>query len=397
MCPAGLPTLLVLLLVAASGTQCGYAQQAIVENPAQLRAALSDAAVDNIVLPQQVSLDSSVFSPVTVARTIVMASDGAYGCLGFGNTSSVLLSVGPGGNMTLQGLTVRSFYPAQPLQVTPASSIMPIASVGISRDSAELHLQSCVFHVQGQLKTVTGPMPFWSTVLQEASTAVGSTQQQVVPVSAQMSYFGGNSSVTVRKSVLAMDPSGCYTGQGHLTWDSRSLWNAVQKPALTHAVVFVNISLSAQHFSPLVNSPVGNMTISGCSSTALNFNQLHNALAMQQGATLQFMGPLQLLGAATAHLTSRNSNNSSGLLLLGSVDISSGARLLLQDVEVGVSNSSSVLQDMRLFTQGTTAPAVVWQLPAATGQRGFVVQSWDADLSGVMLPQAVVAAQGELQ
>lgn len=387
---ARLPSLLVLLITAAGSWKYGYAAEVTAGTAQQLRAALSDATVDTVVLPEEVMLDPGVFVPISVGRTVLLTSNTAAGGLSFSNTRDILITVAAGGSLTLQRLTVRDFYPVEPLQVTPESSILPISGISISSTSAALVIDSCVFLVQGQLAKVTEVMPFWSAqmsgVTQSVRTAADRQKPLVVPVDTELEYYGGHSSsVTVRQSVFAHDPRSCYTGQGAVTWDSSSLWSAIQDPNIGNALVFVNITLDPQQFSPLNSYQINStMTFSGCNTT-LDFNQLRGALVLQQQATLKLQEGLQLLGAADLDASS----NSSGSLLLGSIDISQGAKLVLQDVSVGVPDSSSVLQALQQATQGNSSTAAsIQQLPIVSGQQGpvFVVDSWISDLSGLVLP-----------
>jgi hypothetical protein len=328
-----------------------------------------------------------------------------------------------------------------------------------------LSLSSCTLLVDGPATKLTATMPFWQVASQQGSLAgtssrgpkqqqqqqqdsvtasdgsgaaastterslVGSAadvQQQVLELPLlQRSYFGGNSSVSLQESIVALDPNGCYDGSSALAWNSESLLAALQgdvtgaagslagtgSSSSSNVLVFTDIVLDPLHFTQLRSAPIPSVNISGCSSTpaSLNFNRIAQAVTLQQGARMVLGGGLRLLQAAPLGDSSRSGNGSAALLLLGSVDVSAGAELLLQDVVVTVPDSSRVEQAMQTLAQqhaassstprvqalsAAEAAAAVVAVPAAD-VAALLVNSWSVSLTGLELHTgAAAAAQGE--
>jgi hypothetical protein len=288
-------------------------------------------------------------------------------------------------------------------------------------------------------------MPFWQLASQEGSLAGTSTrsqqqqqqataaterslagtaadaQQQVLELPRmQRSFYGGNSSISLQDNIIALDPNGCYDGSSTLAWDSHSLLLALQGSAAGAAgstrsvLVFTDIAFDPLHFTQLQAAPIPSVNVSGCSSSpaSINLNRLAQAVTLQQGALMVLGGGLRLLQAAPLDAVSSSSGvDTAALLLLGSVDVSAGAELLLQDVVVAVSDSSSTQQAMQRVAQqhgGSSSAPSLQELSAAeaaaaaagvSGSSGptVLVNSWSVDLSGFELHEgAAAAAQGEL-
>jgi hypothetical protein len=406
------------------------------------------------VLSRQLLLDPQQFEPLAVARPVTITSSNGHTILGFGSAAEPLINVAAGGALALQGLTLAGFYPAEPLPYTTATSMMPISAVNISSSVASLSVVRCTLLVDGAAAKFTATMPFWQQALQEGSLAKSSTrsqqqqqqaasagssagasaaerslvdsaagaQQQVLELpSMHRSYYGGNSSISLQDSIIALDPNRCYDGSSALAWNSASLFAALQGDAAaslagnsssrssSNVLVFSDIALDPLHFTQLRAAPVPSVNVSGCSSSpaSLNFNRLAQAVTLQQGARMVLAGGLLLLQAAPLDEVSSSSSGSidtSALLLLGSIDVSAGAELVLQDVAVAVPNSSSVQQAMQGVGQQQAAGSSslsIQELPAAEaaaagvpGSSGpvLLVNSWSVDLSGKELHEGAAAA-----
>jgi hypothetical protein len=447
---------LLLFLALCSSAQCATpSDTSVVSTSGQLRQALLAPGVSTVVLSRQLLLDPQQFEPLAVAHRVTITSSTGHAILNFGSARQPLINVAAGGAVSLHGLTLAGFYPAEPLAYTTATSMMPLSAVSINSTGAMLSVSSCTLLVDGPATKLTATMPFWQVASQQGSLAGpssrGPQQQQEAAVTAsdgsaaaaptaerslvdsratvqqqvlellllQRSYYGGNSSVSLQDSVIALDPNGCYDGSSALAWSSQSLLAALQgaagSPAATgssssNVLVFTDIVLNPIHFTQLRSAPISSVNVSGCSSSpaSLNFNRIAQAVTLQQGARMVLGGALRLLQAAPLEDSSRFSDGSAALLLLGSVDVLAGAELLLQDVVVTVPDSSGVEQSMQAVVKQqagssstpnlqalSTAEAAAVAVPAGDGS-ALLVNSWSVSLTGLELNGgAAAAAPGE--
>jgi hypothetical protein len=441
---------LLLFLALCSSAQCATpTETSVVSTSGQLRQALLAPGVSTVVLSRQLLLDPQQFEPLAVARPVTITSITGHAMLNFGSAMQPLINVAAGGALSLHGLTLAGFYPAEPLAYTTATSMMPLSAVGINSTGAMLSVSSSTLLVDGPATKLTATMPFWQVAAQQGSlagpssrgpqqqqeaavtasdgsaavattaerTLVGSratVQQQVLELPLlQRSYYGGNSSVSLQDSIVALDPNGCYDGSSALAWSSQSLLAALQggSPAATgssssNVLVFTDIVLDPFHFTQLRSAPIPSVNVSGCSSSpaSLNFNRIARAVTLQQGARMVLGGGLRLLQAAPLEDRSRASNNSAALLLLGSVDVSAGAELLLQNVVVTVPDSSSVEQAMQAVAkqqEASSSTPSVQELSAAEAAAvavpdgdgpALLVNSWSVRLTGLELHGGAAAA-----
>eukprot|EP00775_Hariotina_reticulata_P010053 gene10053-10209_t len=357
-----------------------------VSNAGQLRQALLDATVSSVVLQAPVTVDLASFPPINLGHAVTVTAASSADALSFSHTREPLIMVGPRAYLELHNLTLARFYPQQALGFTSASSMVPIAALNISATGAAIVLRSCKFLLQSPLADATGSMPFWAeqdqagfnllTANGQPAAAVqqfdlvaakGSMQksrlsaasmQQIAQLSSDKVYYGGSSTVSITNSLLVIDPQHCYTGQQQLVWDSNSLATALQDATVREVLVFVDIVLSPLDFSFTQSKLVSSMRISTCSGSpaSLNFNMLSQAITLRPGAVLQLSGGLAVRQAAPMAPSISRTNTSNNmapalqalmdstpaLLLLGSVDLSLGAELVVQSASVAVANTSQV-------------------------------------------------------
>lgn len=459
-----LPALIVLWLSTTFNATLGVlALEANVSSAAELRGALLNPGVELVRVMAEaqtrIVLDPASFGPLNLERAVTITSESGLAILDLGNAKQPLITVAEGGNLTLHALVISRFYPAAPLAYTTATGMMPLAAISITSHSAALNIDWCVLLVDGLVSKLTDTMPYWQTASQQgnlvdrsptpqnleaaatiaaagtadsslASSSAAAQQPRVIKLPPmQLRYYGGNSSVSMGHTLLAMDPSGCYNGSSLLAWDSSSLYAALHGTAAggrvtsSEVLILADIALDAQQFCPLHGAAVGDITLTSCSSnpSSINLNRLSQAILVRQGATLRLTGGLQLLGAASLDETVRNvgssANSSSssddsssiGLLLLRSIDISAGAQLVLDNVTVAVTNSRQVKQAMVKIAQASssssrgssssTALTLSFgraPLPAGSSSAAFVVESWSVGLSGHDLNgEHAAAAAGE--
>jgi hypothetical protein len=419
------------------------------------RDAVLDASTSSIVLQGPITLNPGSFDPVSLTRalSITAATPAAY--LDFGSAQEPLISIDPGGNLTLQGLQLVNFYPQLPLPLSQASSIMPLSAITSSSNSAYLVLSRCVLLVNGAASNLTDTMPFWaarqqaselntlpSTALpfSDISSALGpadaspSTAPQSLALLNSFSGapFSGSSRTQLVDSVVVFDSVSCVTPGQLLAWDSQSLSQALASARSSGSsgsspelLLLSNITLSPKHWA-LPRSGGGNtpsITITACNSssssyagpTVLDLGQMPGVFLLQPGSTLAFTGDMLLQHAAAVSqaytgkaqdhpLSWPYSNRSSSaltLLLLGSVDVSQGGQLVLQGVSVGVPDVAAAQEAMRQVTgAGGSKPALhsAGSAAAAAGGSGFVVMAWNTSLAGWSLGATstlVPASDGE--
>jgi hypothetical protein len=450
---------LLLLLALCSSAQCATpSDTSVVSTPGQLRQALLAPGVSTVVLSRQLLLDPQLFEPLAVARPVKVTSDTGHAILGFGSATQPLINVAAGGALSLHGLTLAGFYPADPLAYTTATSMMPLSAVSVSSSDAVLSVSSCTLLVDGPATKLTATMPFWQVASQQGSLAGASTrapnqqQQQQATVTAsdgraaeapaagrslvdsasdmqqqvlelpliKRSYFDGNSSISLQDTIIALDPNSCYDGSRALAWNSASLSAALQGEVVSAAgslatsssssssnvLVFTDIVLDPLHFTQLRAAPIPSVNVSGCVTkpASLNFNSIAQAVTLQQGARMVLGNGLRLLQAASLDEPSGASIDSAALLVLGSVDVSAGAELLLHDLVVVVPDSSSVQQAMRdvakqhaassstpSLQELSAAEAAAVAVPGGDGP-AFLVNAWGVDLAALELHEGAAAA-----
>lgn len=417
-----------------------------VRDAVEFRSALLDASTRSIVLQQPVILEPDAFVPVSVGRAvnITAASPAAY--LDFGNALEPFISITAGGNLTLHGLQLVNVYPLQPLPLTQASSSMPLSAVSVSPVSAHLLLSHCVILVEGQLSNLTDALPFWAArqlaneLQPPSNSALSSVQPSALTSSTQSpppqsagqlvslisshtsTPHGGSSRIQVADCVVVTNPAGCITpGRQLLAWDSSSLFGALQSvtnsprsSSLSPEVLLLsNTSLSPMQWTAGQSSSSGsggggsaisNVYIGSCStfqpgafSTTLDFSYLPHVFVLQPGQTMQLGPGLMLLHAApVSHIYtagqqhnawpySNRSSSAQALLLLGSVDVSQGGQLVLNNVSVGVADAAGAWDALQHVTgAGGSRPSMQAAAGAAVvpGASGFTVSFWNTTLTG---------------
>jgi hypothetical protein len=402
-----------------------------VSNAGELRQALLDTKVSSIVLQAPVSVDVASFHPIKLGHAVVLTAARNDVSLSFSHAREPLILVGPGGDLKLQNITVARFYPQHALNLTSATSMMPIAALDISAAGAAVAFQSCRFLVQRPLADATSSMPFWAEQHQagfdlrsatghpaaadqrDAVAAKGNMQkarlsaasmQQLALLSSIQVYYGGSSTVSIIDSLLVIDPQQCYNGQQQLVWDSRSLATALQDPAVQEVLVFVDIVLSPLQFSFAQSRLASSTRISTCSGSpaTLDFNMLSQAITLHSGAVLQLTGGLTLRQAVPIDpsISRTNLSNSMApnlqtlmastpaLLLLGSVDLSLGAELVVRNASVAVANSSRVwgaCHAVAAANWGQASTPLTRHGQGQLGQEGsrISVGLWNVSLQGV--------------
>lgn len=387
------------------------------------RTALLDSSTSSISLQGPIVLDSASFGPIRLDRalSITAATPAAY--LDFGSSQVPLISIQPGGNLTLVGLQLVNIYPLLPLPLSEASSLMPIAAINITSSSAQLVITLCVLLVNGPPSNLTDTLPFWAAqqqadglqpirppaLLASASAQPNPAGQFVSFCASRTASRRGSSVVQITDTTVVFDPSGCITpGLQLLAWDSLSLSQALQSVQSSSSrgsgsdtpkvLLLADTILTPPGWSWMLsaNSSSSTVHISSCSSTSsptiLDLNFLPGAFLLQPGATLTFSSGLALLHAAPVSqvyhsnqsppLSWPYSNRSSSaltLLTLGSIDVSQGGRLVLQDVAVEVQDAAAAQAAFQqVIGAGGSKPSL--QLSAAGA--GFAVSAWNTSLAG---------------
>lgn len=418
------------------------------------RDALLDAGTSSISLEGPIILVPGSFAPVSLDRavSITAASPAAY--LDFGSAQDPLISIDPGGNLTFQGLQLANIHPVPQLPLSQANSGRPLSAVSSNGTSAHLSISRCVLFMDGAPSSLIDALPFWAARQQAnelkappvsaLSAAVGSalapspappqtqSAQSIFIISIYSNTPGGgsSSSIQITDTAVVFSSGGCISpGQQLLAWDSLSLSHALQvaradssSSSTLRVLLLADVTLSPAHWTPsrAGSGNIPNVQISSCRipaatpSTApviLDFGHLPGVFLLQPGATLNISHAIALVNAAAisqvysedrqAQLSWPYSNRSSSaltLLTLGSIDVSHGGRLILQDVAAGVQDAAAVAAAMQKVTgAGGSKPSLV----AAAGDGGavrFVVSAWDTSLAGWSLggaSAAVPAADGK--
>lgn len=429
--------LLLLVLTAAVASPVvaqSVTSDVVVRNTAELRRALVDTGVSSIGIVGPLTLSSAGFGPpLSITRPLKIFSTtgppGQRGVLDLGNAESPLLLVGNGGALTFNHLTLIGFYPLRPLNYTTATSMMPLSAVSVEAAGAAVSIVDCVLLVPGGPDKLTSTMPFWQSAEQsgtmplEANSQVSPAgpeiaqmqaqapsgppapprtgaaallqqQQLVVPLALRLTYFGGDSSVSVSDSVVAFDPAGCFDAAAAtpltLAWDSKSLAEALQGGAQT-VLVFVSIHVEPLHFPPLHGVTVKrNTLLTGCrglgAPPSLDFDHIPTALVIEQRVTLTLRDGLVVLQTAPAPA----GPGGAPLPLLGSIDVTRGGVLELDSVELGVNDPAvfrTELAALAATSRNGDSPPMLAQLRSgsAGASAGFLMESWTVQLGGMQL------------
>jgi hypothetical protein len=411
------------------------------------RDALLDASTSSIRLEGPIILDPGSFAPVSLDRAVSISAASPAAYLDFGSAQDPLISIDPGGNLTFRGLQLVNIHPVQPL--SQASSGRPLSAVSSNGTSAHLLISRCVLLVDGAPSSLIDTLPFWAARQQAnelkapqvsaLSVAVGAalapssasapeqSTQSVSIISSYSSTPGGgssSSSIQITDTAVAFNSGDCIShGQQLLAWDSLSLSHALQSArasssssSTSQVLLLADVTLSPAHWAPARagDGNIPNVQISSCRipaaaitatpSTApviLDFGHLPGVFLLQPGASLNISHGIALVNAAAvsqfysedqqAQLNWPYSNRSSSaltLLTLGSIDVSRGGRLILQDVAVGVQDTAAVEAAMQKVTgAGGSKPSLVAAAGGPGGAArdggavGFVVSAWDTSLA----------------
>jgi hypothetical protein len=172
-----------------------------------------------------------------------------------------------------------------------------------------------------------------------------------------------------------------------LAFDSASLRDALQDPAVHSITVLQDIQLHPQHCSCtsgeqlVVSRP---LSLASCAGATVRFNNLQSCWLVASGALLQLQPGLQLSHSADTRSSRSSSSNTARNLLLPAVDVVGSGAVAMQGVEVQLTSAAAApaaaaawqaaLQHIQqqgqltyLVTGHDSVAVLDWRLPGVAG------------------------------
>jgi hypothetical protein len=283
-----------------------------------------------------------------------------------------------GATITLRGLTLVRFLPAPPAPgaAAPPPQPSPLAGIDAAGPGASVRLEDCVL-IAAAPPSGGGPAAssFWASAATAGALGAGAPAQparaRAVPVDYAAGAAGGVSGA-VRRSVLLLDPGGCFAAAGPGTaavYDTGSFAEALSDPLALRALVAQNTTLGTGlaapdpgggaaaaaaappplQLLPLAQAPplARRLVISGCPGAALDLGGVVGSIVVGAGGELVFGQPLTLLGplAAAAPLGD-GGDGGPATLAPAAVRVLEGGSLALLGVQLSAPGAQALAQQL---------------------------------------------------